>query len=286
LESLFHFSSVFLDSFTGLMPYFLLGLLLSALVEIFIDAGVVQKFTTHRILTLFLLSLTAILIPVAKGGVLPLAYRWFKKGMPLYLVLFLLTAAPLVNLFTLFNSAVAFGWGTLVWIRFGVGLAVALVIALVFSFVSLDIPKQEIVANGEKQKKWPHFFNTVVSDCFDWLPWFILGCFLSAVLRVSLPLSTWMNAADSAPFQVLTAMLYSMVLSISSTVDSFVVLNWLGRVPLAALAAFLLAGSFVDVRGLVMMVKGFGLKTTLYWALLVLALVFVSAMLVQLGTKA
>jgi uncharacterized membrane protein YraQ (UPF0718 family) len=78
--------------------------------------------------------------------------------------------------------------------------------------------------------------------------------------------------------------LYSMVLSISSTVDGFVVLNWLGRVPLAALAAFLLAGSIVDMRGLVMMVKGFGLKTTLYWSALVLVLVFVSAMLVQLGS--
>ena len=249
------------------------------------DAQTVQKITAHRILSILLLMLMAVLVPVAKGGVLPLARRWSKKGMPFYQVLFFLTAAPLLNLFTISNSALAFGWGTLVLIRIGTALAVALITTLVFSFATLDAPQLETDAVIESGKRWPRFISTATSECYDWLPWFILGCLLAAFFRSWLPLSSWMNAAESAPLQVLTAMLYSMVLSISSTVDSFVVLNWLGRVPLAALAAFLLAGSIVDVRGMVMMIKWLGLKTTLYWAALVLALVFVSAMLVQLGTK-
>ena len=108
---------------------------------------------------------------------------------------------------------------------------------------------------------------------------------LAAGLRMSLPLADWMGTAAGAPQQVSAAMLYGMTLSISSTVDCFVALNWLGRFPVSAVLAFLMAGSIVDIRGLVMMARGFGLKTSLYWAAWVLILVLIGAMWIQLGIK-
>ena len=291
MEPLYKFTSIFLDSFSGLMPFFLLGLISSAMVEVFLDSQKIKIFSRGWgwVKTLLFLALTAVLLPVAKGGILPLARRLQQKGMPLYMVLFFLTAAPVVNFLTIDNSAVAFGWGSLVWMRFGLGWMLALLTALVFSQVVVE-PQ---AANGaginfaepENTSRWNRFIRTVLSDCFAWLPYFIAGSLAATVLRVALPLADWMNAAGGTPAQIALAMGYGSVLSISSVVDCFVVLNWLGRFPLAVILAFLMAGSIVDVRGLVMMVKGFGIKTSLYWAVFVLVLVFISTMVIQLGFR-
>jgi uncharacterized protein len=290
LELLFNFASTFLDSFTGLMPYFLVGLISSALVEVFLDSRQIKKFSQNWVKSMLILGVTAIILPVAKGGIIPLVRRLYQKGMPLYLVLFFLTAAPVINFFTIDNTLVAFGWAPPVYLRFGLGWGLALLIGLLFSRVvvnpvetgSEDFKVAPVVQNSSKRER---FMHAVLSDCFEWLPFFIGGSLLAAGLRVTLPLSEWMNAAAGAPLQIIIAMLYGMVLSISSTVDCFVVLNWLGRFPLAAIMAFLMAGSIVDVRGLVMMSKGFGFKTSLFWAVFILILVFIGAILIQLGLK-
>jgi uncharacterized protein len=287
VESLLNFSSIFLDSFSGLMPFFLFGLITSALVEVFIDFKIIQKFSQNWLLTSLILGLTAFVLPVAKGGVLPLAHRLYQKGIPLYQVLFLLTAAPLVNFLTFENTAVAFGWGNLVWLRFGMGWCLALLTGFVFSRVTVEAPitVNHDVNSNEVGSNWPRFIHAVLSDCFEWLPFFIGGSLLAAVLRTAMPMAEWMNAAAGAPAQIAIAMLYGAVLSISSVVDSFVVLNWLGRFPMAAILAFLMAGGIVDVRGLVMVIKGFGVRTSLYWSGWVLVMIFIGAMVIFLGFK-
>ena len=80
-------------------------------------------------------------------------------------------------------------------------------------------------------------------------------------------------------------MAYAFVLSISSTVDSFIVLNWIGHVSMAVVIAFLSMGSILDLRGLIMMGRGFGLKTTCYWATMIVVNILVFVLLMQLGLR-
>jgi hypothetical protein len=289
LEFLLKITSAFLDSFSGLMPYFLLGILASAGLETFVDSALLQRISRGRIRSIGWMILLAILFPVAKGGALPLARRLVKKGIPLYAVLCFLTAAPILNLLTLDNTWVAFGWGPLLLYRMELGILLALLVGLVFSFIFKEfqnLPEDAVrIPASLETHKGDRFIEDVLHECFEWLPVFILGCFLAAVFRSSLPLSEWMNSITSTPLQAATAMLYSMVLSISSTVDCFVALNWLERFPLSTLLAFLLSGAMIDVRGIVMMVKGFGVKPTFYWSAWVLVLILVSVLLLQLGIR-
>ena len=267
------------------MPYFLMGIIASALFELSTTLPIVQKIIKRRFLNLVVLFLITFLFPLAKGGTIPFAHRLAKKGLPIYTVLFILTAAPIINLFTLSNTLTALGPGELVLARFGFAILLSIFIALLFWSVSRSGSVPEVIYESPRFDKnfrfWPVFLNELLADCFEWLPWFICGCLLAALLRTFLPLSLWMNTAQNTPVQIMTAMVYSMTLSISSTVDVFVVLNWLGKFPMAVVLAFLLSGSIVDVRGIIMMIKGFGFKTTFYWSAFVLVMTLIGCLSFQ-----
>jgi uncharacterized membrane protein YraQ (UPF0718 family) len=290
LESIYNSASIFLDIFSGLVPYFLMGLLLSAWVELFVPRVLIQKLTQNKaamILSIFVLS---VLLPTAKGGIIPLAHRLVKKGAPLYAAMALLVAGPLLNIITVWNTQTAFGWGWLLLARWGIGLLLAAGVGVIYSFQpeqpGLPADAGAVSSPTPPVNQWSQYWQTVLAEFLNWTPVFILGVFLAAVSRVLIPFATWLAIGQaSIPVQIVSAMLYAAVLSISSTIDSFVILNWSGQVPLAVMTAFLLTGAVVDVRGLVMLIKGFGLKTTIFWALLVLLGILVSTLLIQTGSR-
>jgi uncharacterized protein len=132
------------------------------------------------------------------------------------------------------------------------------------------------------RQKWQRCLETLASDFWAWLPYFISASLLSAVLRFYLPFAAWINQTSGVPLQALTAMAYGFVLSISSSIDCFVILNWIGHISTPVVLAFLLLGGILDLRGLIMMVKGLGLKITAAWSALIVVNVLVFVLSAQL----
>ena len=271
MDILFNIASIFLDVFLGLLPYFIGGILLSGILEVFVSSELIRKVTHHAYRAIPLMCFMGILLPVANGGSMPLASRMLKKGTPFYAVITFITAVPLLNFLTAINSSLALGWENWFFNRWLPGLVLAVVSGGVFykyPYVSSDDSQMLDPGKDDDRSKWRHYGDTVVFDFLKWVPLFILTALLAGVLRYFLPFSTWINGESvSQSLQVLIAVFYAIIVSVSSTVDSFIIMNWIGHISIWPVIAFLLSSALLNLVSGIMALKALGTKLALYWYL-------------------
>ncbi|MCE1254055.1 MAG: permease, partial [Anaerolineae bacterium] len=218
METIYIIASMFMDVFLGLLPYFLVGILSAAILEVFISPEIIQKITSQKKNNLLLMVLLAIFLPVANGGVIPLAKRLLKKGFPEYSVIFLIIAAPMINIISAVNSVLAVGWAGWVFQRVlpGMGLAIAAgVIFFIFykehRSLSTDETQEERLPVSAR---WKRFLINTSNELLDWIPYYILAALLAAIFRYTLPFSTWINIQSSSMvMQILLSFFYAFVLN-------------------------------------------------------------------------
>ncbi|MBI3961460.1 MAG: permease, partial [Deinococcus sp.] len=80
----------------------------------------------------------------------------------------------------------------------------------------------------------------------------VLGGMLAASMQTFLPQSTIVAIGSSTVTSVPVMMLLAAVLSICSTVDSFVALSFLGTFTSGAVLAFLVFGPMIDIKSSLM----------------------------------
>ncbi|MEN9561884.1 MAG: hypothetical protein RIR73_128, partial [Chloroflexota bacterium] len=129
------FATVFLGIFVEAVPYLLLGTFASGLVEVFIDRDQMSRWVSKRPATAAISgAFMGMVFPVCECGVVPLTRRLFKKGLPLSAGISFLLAAPVLNPIVILSTASAFGWGEMLFWRFGISLVIASTVGIIFSF--------------------------------------------------------------------------------------------------------------------------------------------------------
>ena len=115
------FISIVLQS----LPFVLVGVFASAVVQQYLTGRLVARWMPRRPLPAVLLgSLCGLVVPVCDCGAIPLARRLTAKGVPVYAALGLLLAAPVVNPIVIAATALAFQGNVAV-----VGLRVAMTLS-------------------------------------------------------------------------------------------------------------------------------------------------------------
>ncbi len=94
---------VFLDATIEIVPFFLLAILLGALIEEFVSERTIARFLTgHRPGTMALASITGALIPLCTCGMVPLAVALRRRGSDVKHTFAFLTAGAAVSVPVLF----------------------------------------------------------------------------------------------------------------------------------------------------------------------------------------
>ena len=94
---------VFLDATLEIAPYFLLAILLGAIIEEFVSERTIGRFLTgHRPGTMALVSVLGALIPLCTCGMVPLAVSLRRRGSDLKHTMAFLTAGAAVSIPVLF----------------------------------------------------------------------------------------------------------------------------------------------------------------------------------------
>ena len=91
------------------------------------------------------------------------------------------------------------------------------------------------------------------NEFFEMSKFLVIGGMLAAALQTLLPPTVLTNLSQGPVLSVLVLMALAVVLSICSTVDSFVALSFVGTFAPGALLAFLVFGPMIDIKSALML---------------------------------
>lgn len=312
-ERLSTFTTIFLGIFIEASPFLLLGTLASGLVEEFLPARALQRWIpAGRLRGALAGAGMGFLFPVCECGTVPLARRLLRKGLPLPVAIAFLLAAPVINPIVLFSTAAAFGFGPVLALRFGLTLLIAVLTGMVFSVEAAprrllrtpawvpiqggsgqpatgstalgapDRPGDLSAAHSTRSSRLNRALIIAADEFIEMGRYLVLGAVLAALLQTFVPQSSLLAVGSGPLLSVAVMLALAVILSICSTVDSFVALAFLGSFTPGSVLAFLVYGPMVDIKSVLMYLTVFRRRTVIYLIALPLALTLVAALFINL----
>ena len=107
-------------------------------------------------------------------------------------------------------------------------------------------------------------FQITLDEFFEIGRYLILGSLIAASLQAFIPQSLLLNIGKGPVLSVLVMMGLAILLSICSTVDSFVALGFIGVFSTGSVLGFLLYGPMVDIKSILMFSRVFQPRAVLY----------------------
>lgn len=285
------FSTRFLGIFIEAAPFLLMGTVVSGLLEVFVTReDIVRWLPRNPVLATIAGAFMGFAFPVCECGVVPVARRLFVKGLPMSVGVAFLLAAPVMNPIVLVSTYIAFGFGPLLIGRFVVTAVVAIAVGVVFA---LSARPQDVLrpasfapvmgGDGQNPKNAPttstlsqHNLRAnlvaagrVASDeFFDMGRFLVIGSLLAALMQTFVSQETLLDLGSGPLVSVIVMQALAFVLSVCSTVDSFLALAFTGTFTSGSILAFLTFGPMIDIKSTLMFAGVFKPRTVLYLILL------------------
>lgn len=292
------FASIFLGIFIEAAPFLLFGTLASGLVEVFFSKDLIARLIPKRALPGTILgSLMGIVFPVCECGTVPLTRRMFRKGLPLSAGVAFLLAAPVINPIVFFATASAFGFGLMLALRFVLTFGISVSTGMVFATAPTPqevlkpipaptafIPAQLSLAptqNPTIADRLRQVLTIALDEFFEMGRYLVIGATLAAAMQTFIPQNLLVAIGQGPIVSVLAMMALAVLLSICSTVDSFVALGFVGIFSPGAILAFLVFGPMVDIKAILMYARVFHLRPLLYIVLFPFLLSLLAGILVN-----
>lgn len=268
--------NVFLGILLQAIPFLLLGVLLSSLIQIFVPRSWIEKRFPKSLAGGMLVAVAGgFCLPVCDCASIPIFRSLVRKGVPLPAAVTFMLAAPVINPIAILSTYYAFG-GNLAVVagRIGMGGFAAVVIGLSFAVFH---SKQQELPNAKfdgvmcscgcyqgasslsgTRGKIELFLRHAQAEFFDVGKYLILGSFVASVFQ-GLGTGMFVNAQDKTGDAVSTVIMMTMafVLSLCSSSDAIVARSFSNQFPMMAIMGFLIFGPMMDIKNLLMLSSGF-----------------------------
>lgn len=304
VDGVSNFSAVFLGIFIEAAPYLLLGTLASGLVEVFFSANELSRLLPrNRFLAVGLGGLLGLFFPVCECGSIPLARRLMSKGIPVPVGIAFLLAAPVINPIVIASTFAAFGNTSIFWLRFALTLLIAFGVGLLFMIepdptrmlrpVNMEVPhsfhlhleheaQEQPLPLKEKLKK---IMLIAADEFFEMGRFLVIGALLATLMQTAVP-QPWLLALGQGPvLSVIVLSLLAVLLSVCSTVDSFIALAFAGTFSTGSVLAFLVYGPMVDIKATLMYLRVFKRRTVVVLVILPWLLALVASVAINLWMR-
>ena len=313
------FATVFLGVFFEALPFLLLGVTISALVQELVPPDVVTRWMPQgRLRAALAGAALGALVPVCECGVIPVARRLLQKGASLPAALGFMLAGPVVNPIVFWATWTALG-PTMALLRVGTSLLMAVGVAWIYGFHprpetvvastpplphgggegsdsgAVDrhpAPARGAVADAEMSAaqrgavgrglQLLAAFGQAGDELLEMGRYLVVGAAAAATLRTVVPGPTLVAAGEGPILAVPLTMALAAMLSICSVVDAFVALSLTGLVSSGAMLAFLVYGPVVDVKSVLLYGSVFRWRTVIMLAILLTLLALVAGLAVSL----
>ncbi len=242
------------------MPFVVLGVLLSIVVQVWVPPGAIERWLPRRAWARRMaLSLLGMLVPVCECGNVPFARGLMMRGFTVPETLTFLIAAPIVNPIVIITTHQAFGFDDGILIaRLVGGFAVANLIGWLYSrhpdpdgLVTERFADTCAIANDPDATahldRGRRSLAQFVVELRAVLPALVIGSALAGAVQVLVPRSALLAIGSNPALSIVAMILLAMIVSICSNVDSFFALSFASTFTPGSIVAFLLVGLVVIV---------------------------------------
>lgn len=265
------------------LPFVVLGLLLSVIVQVWIPPGLIERWMPRRAWARrAVLSLLGMLLPVCECGNVPLARGLLIRGFSVPETLTFLVAAPIVNPIVILTTHQAFGFdGGILVARLVGGYLIANLVGWIYSRhpdpdgllterFRAECAHDEHL-HGSRMRQSLELFVTELRAV---MPALILGSAVAGAIQVLVPREALLAIGANPVWSILAMMALGMTVAICSNVDSFFALSFASTFTPGSIVAFLLVGPIVDVKMLALLRTTFTTRTLAGLVAIVLAASF------------
>ena len=274
------------------MPFVLLGIVLSIVVQVWLPAGFFAAWLPRNdVARRAVISLLGVFLPVCECGNVPLARGLVVKGFSVSDSMTFLIAAPIVNPITIVTTYQAFGWSDGILISRVVG---GFVIANLLGWLYAKTQDQQSLLtddfaaecrvdaaggadHGHSHSRLGSSAELFRREMATLLPALFVGAAIAGGVQTLVPRSILLALGSNPVWSIAAMMALAFVISICSNVDAFFVLPFASTFLPGGLVAFLVFGPIVDIKMLTL------LRTTYRPAVLVQLVVVVGLVAAAIG---
>ena len=302
------FATVFLGVFFEALPFLLLGVLVSAVMQMFVAPSLVERLIPRgRLRAAVAGAALGAIFPVCECGVIPVARRLLDKGASLPAALGFMLAGPVVNPIVFWATWTALGPG-MAALRLGTSLVMAVTVAWIYSLHPhpetvivapvrpVSAPSEAGISQEPEVRRSPAegsagttigrlfaAFGMAGDELLEMGRYLVIGAAAAAILRTVVPGSALISAGQGPILSVPLTMALAALLSICSVVDAFVALSLTGLVSSGAMLAFLVFGPVVDVKSILLYSTVLRWRTVMMLVMLLTQLALLAGLLVSLN---
>ncbi|MCR8984656.1 permease [Brevibacillus laterosporus] len=258
------FFSILLEA----IPFVLIGVFFSALLQTFVRDETVRNWTPkHPLIAIPFATLLGFIFPVCECAIVPIVRRLIHKGMPVYVGMIFLLAGPIINPVVMAATYTAFPTDPqMVLYRTLFAFIVAAVVGIVLFFTQKTTPLKlgsEYEITHEQQhltrqaSKLSTTFTHAVDEFFDMGKFLIFGALISAIIQVYVARDNLIAFADTPLYASLTMMGLGFIFSLCSEADAFIAASFSSTFSKGALLAFMVFGPMIDLKNTLLLVSVF-----------------------------
>jgi uncharacterized membrane protein YraQ (UPF0718 family) len=273
VKTFFQMNTIFLSMIMEAIPFVLLGVLISGLIQSFLtERWIARIMPKNRLLASLFGCSVGILFPSCECGIVPITRRLLNKGVPLNAGIAFMLTGPIINPIVLFSTYIAFGndW-RVVAIRAGMAFVVALVVsmsvALLFPVLPLRVTEQQTAAALEQSiapsKRTPliprlgSVLNHAIEEFFSVGKYLVLGAFIAACMQTFIPTSYLLHLGSNPVMASLIMIGLAFTMSLCSEADAFIASSFRSTFSMGSLSAFLVFGPMIDIKNTLMLLGAF-----------------------------
>ncbi|GAB1810683.1 MULTISPECIES: permease [Priestia] len=285
-SSLLQMNTIFISILIEALPFILLGVIISGIIQIFVtDEMMAKAIPKNKFGAIVLASVIGALFPACECGIVPITRRLMAKGVPLYAAIPFMLTGPIINPVVLFATFVAFGNDWKIMIERGVvAFLVSLIVGLILAF-QFKTPqvKNEIhvhAASKKMSEKIGDALKHTIDEFFSVGKFVIIGGLIAAAMQTYVKTSTLMALGHGVVSSNVVMMGLSYILSLCSSADAFIASSFRSTFNDSAVIAFLVFGPMFDIKNTLMMLSQFKTKFVFSLFIYVFILVLVLSLLI------
>jgi len=278
--------TIFLGIFFEAIPFILMGVIVSAVIQQFVSQDTLLKYTPkNTLLGCIYGSFIGFIFPVCECGNIPVARRLLQKGVSPSVAISFLLGAPVLNPIVIAATLAAFPYQTEITLaRIIMSFLIAVLVGYFFSFAPKGFtakitPVQPDDTCDHNHSVAENLVQHSLQEFFEMGGIMVIGGVIASLTQVFIPREVILDLATNPAMAVLSLMILAFVVSICSNVDSFFALAYAPLFPVPALLGFLVWGPMMDIKALVMLRTSFTKKAIIIMALLTGLLTYIGCML-------
>lgn len=308
--------TIFVSIFLEALPFILLGVLVSSALHLFVSENALRRILpAHPVPGVLLACLLGVLLPICECGMIPIVRGLIRKGMPAYLGITYILAAPILNPVTYAATFLAFrSQPEMAYLRMGLAFAAAAAIGWILYFFVKRNPLKEDAGHArthghhrehhhhEHHEHHEHHhhghhhahphrqslggkiaqtFTHASDEFFEMGKYLLLGAFLTAVIQTLVSRDDLLSMAGGALGAHLLMMGFAYAISLCSTSDAFVAASFAGTFGQGPLLSFLVFGPMLDFKNTLMMLAVFRKRFVLRLSVLIAVVVLAVSLLTE-----